>query len=217
MYDAEVCFADVIAGKLLTAARETPNRETVVVVTGDHGDLFGEYGLVGHNLVLHDGLIRVPLVLTGIEGIVDGPEMVTQHIDVTRTLAEIAGVSTEQFNGRDLREQPRQFGISQRGVAHIHRYREFNESFGVPNMGSKPTSAVRTATEKYIESDETRALYRLPDEETNMIDEGLKSAERLSGYLTEQGISWTPGETEERARFDETTKQRLHDLGYMTE
>lgn len=38
---------------------------TLLVVTADHGEAFGEHGTVGHGHHLHDELVRVPLVLRG--------------------------------------------------------------------------------------------------------------------------------------------------------
>lgn len=38
---------------------------TIVIVTSDHGEHFGEHGLFGHGCSLFDELIRVPLVIAG--------------------------------------------------------------------------------------------------------------------------------------------------------
>lgn len=46
--------------------------ETIVVVTSDHGENFGEDGLIGHAFSLDDRLMRVPLVLAG-PGVADAP------------------------------------------------------------------------------------------------------------------------------------------------
>jgi arylsulfatase A-like enzyme len=38
---------------------------TVLVVTSDHGEAFGEHGTLEHGRVLYDELVRIPLVMTG--------------------------------------------------------------------------------------------------------------------------------------------------------
>jgi arylsulfatase A-like enzyme len=38
---------------------------TLLIVTGDHGESFGEHGMLGHGRQLHDELVRVPLLLHG--------------------------------------------------------------------------------------------------------------------------------------------------------
>jgi arylsulfatase A-like enzyme len=40
-------------------------RNTVLVVTSDHGESFGEHGTLGHGLQLHDELVHVPMVVKG--------------------------------------------------------------------------------------------------------------------------------------------------------
>jgi arylsulfatase A-like enzyme len=38
---------------------------TLLVVTGDHGESFGEHGFLGHGRQLYDEMLRVPLVMRG--------------------------------------------------------------------------------------------------------------------------------------------------------
>lgn len=40
---------------------------TLLVITADHGEAFGEHGNLGHGLTLYDDLLRVPLVMVGPE------------------------------------------------------------------------------------------------------------------------------------------------------
>lgn len=63
-YDGEIRFADGYVGKLLAFLRsERLLRDTVVVVTADHGESFGEHGYRYHGFDLHEEQIRVPLLL----------------------------------------------------------------------------------------------------------------------------------------------------------
>ena len=52
-------YAAEIAKTLLKGA----DNETMVVVTSDHGQAFGEHDFFGHGTVLYDEVVRVPLVL----------------------------------------------------------------------------------------------------------------------------------------------------------
>ncbi|WP_046962091.1 MULTISPECIES: sulfatase-like hydrolase/transferase [unclassified Alcanivorax] len=65
---------------------------TIVVVTGDHGEEFMENGRWGHNSEFHNEQIHVPLVLAfpgNVPGVVTRP---TSHLDVVPTLLPMLGV-----------------------------------------------------------------------------------------------------------------------------
>jgi arylsulfatase A-like enzyme len=64
LYDAETYFTDRELGRLLDALRERELYEdTLVIVTSDHGEAFGEHDGFGHYKALYEELVRVPLVI----------------------------------------------------------------------------------------------------------------------------------------------------------
>jgi arylsulfatase A-like enzyme len=67
---------------------------TLLVVTGDHGEAFGEDGIMGHGRSLTEALVRVPLVLSG-PGPFSHPKVVdtcTGLVDVFPTFLDWAGL-----------------------------------------------------------------------------------------------------------------------------
>jgi len=75
-------------------------RNTVLVVTGDHGEAFMEHGRWGHNSDFTDEQVRVPFVMA-IPG--QHPAVVehaTSHLDLVATLMPLLGVDTppEQYS-----------------------------------------------------------------------------------------------------------------------
>ena len=64
LYDEECRFTDAMLGELFDALRDS-ERETVLLVTSDHGEHFGEHGLMTHANSLYEPLLRVPFVLHG--------------------------------------------------------------------------------------------------------------------------------------------------------
>ncbi|MXR53003.1 sulfatase-like hydrolase/transferase [Halovenus sp. WSH3] len=215
LYDAEIRYADSTAGELISTAASLSRRPLVIVVTGDHGDLFGELGLIGHNLVLHDGLTHVPGLVVGIDDVVDDSETVTQHIDLTRTVGAVTGVPTEEFEGRDIRSAQRPYAISQRGVAHLDEYTKHDERFDTSRFFEAPFTAVRTPDWKYLENDERAVLHDLPDERTDVLDGHPAVADELSGYIDAEGIDWGAEERAESVEFSEQARDQLRDLGYL--
>ena len=62
-YDSEVRFADETVGALVTAFRaHRPN--SVVIVTADHGEEFGEHGARYHGTSVYEEQVRVPLIVS---------------------------------------------------------------------------------------------------------------------------------------------------------
>jgi membrane-anchored protein YejM (alkaline phosphatase superfamily) len=94
-------------GRILDALRrDGVLGDTIVVITGDHGEEFYEKGRKGHNSEFHEEQIRVPLVLW-IPG--DGGHEVdamTSHVDIAPTLLPLFGVRNPPGDyslGQDLR------------------------------------------------------------------------------------------------------------------
>jgi arylsulfatase A-like enzyme len=65
LYDACVASVDSEIGRLMRVLEERGLSETtLVVVTSDHGEEFGEHGGSGHGYTLHDENLRVPLLMS---------------------------------------------------------------------------------------------------------------------------------------------------------
>lgn len=63
-YDGEVAFVDGQIGRLLDFMADKPwAKKTVVVITSDHGEAFGEHKLIRHGFEVWDELVRVPLII----------------------------------------------------------------------------------------------------------------------------------------------------------
>jgi arylsulfatase A-like enzyme len=94
VYDASLAELDLLFDALL---RDLDARglldETVVVLTSDHGEHLGEHGSYLHQFSLHEGLLRVPLVVWAPAGFPAGREPVpVSSGDVFPTLLELAGL-----------------------------------------------------------------------------------------------------------------------------
>jgi len=216
LYDAEIRYADAAVNRIFEAAKASSARPLVVVVTGDHGELFGEAGLIGHNLTLHDGLVHVPMLVFGIDDIKDGPRTLSQHIDLTYTVAEICDVGTEQFEGRDLRDSDRPYAISQRGVAHLDAYTEHNPDFDTSRFFQRPFTSVRTPEWKYLANETRQRLHRLPDEATDVAESHPAVVEELAAILSTERIDWEPTDSMDPVQFHADIREQLEGLGYLT-
>jgi arylsulfatase len=95
LYDAEIRYNDEYIGQFLNTLRERGLlEESLVIVTADHGDAFGEHGYYEHPRYLHDEITHVPLFVRppgGGDGDVDEP---ASTLDVAATIEDAVGCDT---------------------------------------------------------------------------------------------------------------------------
>ncbi|NLV06896.1 sulfatase [Haloarcula rubripromontorii] len=217
MYDSEISYTDKMVGRLVDYIQSLPLGETIIVITADHGELFGEYGLLSHNFVLHDAVTRVPLVINGLdqELIVDNDELI-QHSDVMATLLSMAGGEISDLVGLDLRTDHREIAVSQREPMTYDEILSYNPDFDTSQFHTGTLTALRTDEFKYLHGDDRDSLFKLPDEETDARDQYTDVYEDLSTeydtWLENYGEPVTKGEKEQ---FSGAVQKQLRDLGYM--
>jgi len=207
-YDDEVAEADRQVGRLLDglgAARA----ETLVVVTADHGEAFGEHGEIGHSLFVYDTTLRVPLIIEGPRarrGVMDD---VVSLVDVAPTLLDWLGVASPAMDGRAMaargtRPEPR--------PASRVIYAETQAPF--EDFGWSPLRAVRDGGLKYILAP-TPELYDLAadaGETTNLAASRQAEAARLKAAIATVTAARAPAPA---AAVTPGDRRRLQSLGYL--
>lgn len=93
-YRNALYFLDGVVAGTIEALRESGELEnTLVIVTGDHGDEFQENGFWGHTSNFTDEQVKVPFLLLG-AGVEPGvEERPTSHLDIASTILERLGAS----------------------------------------------------------------------------------------------------------------------------
>ena len=103
-YDGTVAYLDDQLGKLFDSLRRDGVLDnTIVVVTGDHGEEFGEHGLYSHGNSLYLPSVHVPLVVVWPKEVPAGrrvAEPVTLR-DLPATMAQMSRLSFS-FPGKSL-------------------------------------------------------------------------------------------------------------------
>ena len=63
-YDGEISFLDYNLGKLFRKLKELNVYDSsLIVITSDHGELFGEHGFRFHGNPMYEGVLKVPLII----------------------------------------------------------------------------------------------------------------------------------------------------------
>jgi arylsulfatase A-like enzyme len=103
LYDGEVRFVDEHLGRLFAAIAASPAAaRTAIVLTSDHGEAFGEHGMLRHGHELWEELVHVPLFVY-LPGV--APHHVTLRrsaIDLVPTLLDLYGVPRPAGEGTDF-------------------------------------------------------------------------------------------------------------------
>jgi choline-sulfatase len=106
LYDGELRYTDAHVGRLLRELRAKPGGDrTIVIITSDHGDAFGEHGFTNHGQALYRELLHVPLIFhipdLPLSRVVGGA---VSPLDIVPTVADLCGidVSDLSFEGRSL-------------------------------------------------------------------------------------------------------------------
>ena len=204
LYDGEVAYADGQVERLLDGLGERGlERDTIVVMTADHGEEFLDHDGFEHGHTLYDELTHVPLILRYPRGI--EPGVVSQtvaHVDVAPTLCQLADLAPpQQFVGRSLLSLSGEPAAPGRPVlAH-------------GNMWGPPLTSWRVGDRKLIVgADGALELYDLsgdPDERTDLAPTRPKEAAELRQQLDavlrymnvrRGGAVDLPPEVEERLR-----------------
>jgi len=95
LYDGEIAYWDAKFGEMLTALQNRGLLDnTLLALTADHGESFGEHNKWAHAGSLYEEAMRVPLVLrhTGIIGADISIDVPVSNMDLMPTLLEYAGV-----------------------------------------------------------------------------------------------------------------------------
>jgi len=104
LYDGEIRFTDDQVGRILDHLRERGmERNTLVLVTSDHGEEFLEHGSWEHQKTLYEEVVRVPLLLRGPGVPVRREGAQASLVDVAPTILDWAGLPIPpSVQGRSL-------------------------------------------------------------------------------------------------------------------
>ncbi|HVN38480.1 MAG TPA: sulfatase-like hydrolase/transferase, partial [Myxococcota bacterium] len=212
-YDAEIAYMDAELARLLAAVAAAPSRDrTLIAITADHGESFGEHDYFSHGAHLYEDNVRVPLILrlpngAGADTRVATP--VPNHALFAELLraAELpvpTGAPTLDGRAPILTE----VGASDANV------RLFGSFF------DRNLRALYAFPFKWIESSRGDVeLYDLsadPQERQNLAGKDSQRAAAMHEEL-ERRVAALPPLYEEgaRAEVSDETKRSLHALGYL--
>ena len=104
-YDSALSYVDQqIAGLMDELQRRNLLRNTLVVVTGDHGESLGQHHMQYHGIALYREELQVPLLLWMPSRIPPGMRIAppVSNAEIAPTIMQLAGATQRTFPGHDL-------------------------------------------------------------------------------------------------------------------
>ncbi|HSE41023.1 MAG TPA: sulfatase, partial [Acidobacteriota bacterium] len=105
-YIGEIAYTDFLVGKLLAHLDSLRLREnTIILLTGDHGESLGEHGESTHAFFIYDATLHVPMILWTPRRELHGNTVAQQvrTIDIFPTILQMTGIRVpEAIKGRSL-------------------------------------------------------------------------------------------------------------------
>jgi arylsulfatase A-like enzyme len=205
-YDDEIATADREIGRLLGALPSST--DTLVVVTGDHGEAFGEHEEIGHSIFVYDTTLRVPLIMAG-PGIpaagttIDDPVTLA---DIPPTVLNLLGAGAIDADGIDLRPALEGHALPSRAL--------YAESFApLVDFGWAALRSMRRDNMKFISAPRPE-LYDLRadgGEQQNVVGGRADVARDLAARVDRISSAELPAHSAPR---DRDAVARLRALGY---
>jgi arylsulfatase A-like enzyme len=115
LYDAEIRYVDQSIGELLSFLEGNGSfDESMIVLSSDHGESFGEHGMWMHGSSLYDSEIHVPLIVK-FPGQRVGKRVKepAQALDILPTILDVAAIESDRpMNGTSLRHARPEYAFS---------------------------------------------------------------------------------------------------------
>lgn len=202
-YYGEVATADNALGNFLRPILEQhPN--TMVIVTGDHGESLGEHGENFHGLFAYEPTLKIPLILYEKSRIQPHVERTfVRHIDIVPTILARLGIARPaELKGESLLD------------LKAPRDTYFEALWGSLNMGWAPLVGMIHDEHKYIDLPlaELYDLPRDPHEQKNLLTENRRMTTRIRELLA----SSAPEAKNIERSITPEEQQNLMSLGYIT-
>jgi arylsulfatase A-like enzyme len=227
-YLGQVLYLDGAWGQFVDRLEELGlAQNTLVVLTSDHGQAFGEQGKLGHGKTLHNRVLHVPLAFhwpgkikptTGVN--------VVQSVDIKPSVLGLAGIKMfEVSDGRDLSR------LLLGDVAELPSRPAFAEMVAQDwNSPARPRTCeggaytVQTERYKLVSCKRTQGerFYDLvtdPEETRDAAGANPRELERLRalliGYRTHANAAEPIAPQDIPADVDDATREQLRALGYL--
>lgn len=230
LYDNDIRYMDTQIDALLSSFRARGLMDnTLVIFVSDHGEHFGDHGLMSHELSVYDELIHVPMILRHPATIRAGTRIsnIVQTADLFPSILRFLNLPLSEIDLQGLSLLPESNERSRVPFAFV----EYNNARAAdkiaqrckgvsdPRFRQKTLKVARSADLKLIYGDDgTRELYNVkndPAESHNLYVQAPREAQILQAVLNRWSASFQASRFFRKEDISREALEELRSLGYI--
>ncbi|MBC8404723.1 MAG: sulfatase-like hydrolase/transferase [Planctomycetes bacterium] len=231
LYDEEVLYLGEQLKRLVDGVQAS-GRPTLLIITSDHGEFFGEHNLMEHSRELYNEIVDVPFVMVGVNGFQvptgESPNIVSLT-DVVPTMAAAAGVGLNRGTNQSCRGLNLLDPANAEEMAHrIHLMAWNSNAHGLIAAAQRGQWKVIGRIVPNQDLNELPSLERMevynldldPKEANNVIADSGSEVDDLWQRLEDAGGSWHSQDAFDSSKRQDLAAQDrdlMHHLGYADE
>ncbi len=219
-YLAEVAYMDHELGRFLDTLRKSGRIDdnTLLVITGDHGESLGEHGEQTHGIFLYEATLRVPLIIVGGRG--DGWSGVDERLHsltcIAPSILYAAGPSPERafggFNFSPCERPPNAIYAESELGANSYHWAPIYAAVGFTQKDENISWP-----RKFIRAPHPEQYSLQPDPQEKLNLAGEPAAEPWQRLLAQAISATQAGARKSQSQSDDPeTRRKLQQLGYVS-
>ncbi len=230
VYDAQIAYLDHRINELMDILKANNlYKNSLIIITSDHGDLIGEHDLMHHSYCVYDELIRVPLIVKQPDNQYPRKNYnyLVSLIDIFPTIVDLLNIKDErihmQLQGKNLYTHEGQANRQYIFVECEKPKNEFEDTYPDFDFSvyDRQLLSIRSQNYKYIwSSDSKNELYDViqdPREQHNIITTMPGLAIELENHLFQWYNSFEKSSPEAppEHEINNEIREQLKGLGYF--
>jgi arylsulfatase A-like enzyme len=224
LYDGEIAFLDYHIGELLKFLNEKDMlKNTIIILTADHGEFLGEHDLLTHCFALYDQVLKVPLIISYPTAF---PQNETCHQlvsinDILPTILDACGI---KFDGEIAGKSLLGLVFHKEKIHHKYLFAEYYRDSSVIKYDKKYYRRLKAIISNdgwkliFSPEDAKVELYNRnidPWEQTNLAEINKEKKAQLLLSLDRWMANTKSQHLQEPVELEESIKKKLKALGYL--
>ena len=213
LYRGELQYVDAVIGEIFEElSRRNLLSQTMIVITGDHGEMFGEHGESGHGFFIYQESLHVPLLFLLPDHKAGKSDSVVELVDLMPTMLDLLGIAVpETVQGKSVAAI-----FSGSKVSDEIAYSE--SLTAMQHFGAEPLRSIQDHRYKYIDSLKPE-LYDLSKDGGEMNNISLQEkqiASRMNSSLQAITSKYNAAADKRQVRtLSPEQQEQLAALGYI--
>jgi arylsulfatase A-like enzyme/lipopolysaccharide biosynthesis regulator YciM len=213
LYRGELQYIDSVIGEIVDElSHRNLLSQTIIVITGDHGEMLGEHGENGHGFFIYQESLHVPLLILAPGHESGKSNTVVELVDLMPTILDLLDIKVpDSVQGKSVAKI-----LNGSKVADEIAYSE--SLTAMQHFGAEPLRSVQDQHYKYIDSlkPELYDLEKDPAEMNNILDQKKELASRMKASLHQITSKYNAAADKRQVRtLTPEQQEQLASLGYI--